>query len=144
MLKLPQVELSKADKIRLLERFYNLLETKQKKVFDEIQDIINENIKKSSKKDSNALYMFASYLNKSFEESKESVNKYCKAIMKFLNDDKKIDWDYVESQNSKNDAIVSINEDIDPNVLNSCSKILERLAIDTSCIIDNFKMTIKD
>lgn len=88
--------------------------------------------------------MFASYLNKSFEESKESVNKYCKAIMKFLNDDKKIDWDYVESQNSKNDAIVSINEDIDPNVLNSCSKILERLAIDTSCIIDNFKMTIKD
>lgn len=39
MLKLPQVELSKADKIRLLKSFYNALENTRKIYLNEIQSL---------------------------------------------------------------------------------------------------------
>ena len=42
MLKLPQVELSKADKIRLLESFYNALENTRKIYLNEIQSLVKE------------------------------------------------------------------------------------------------------
>ena len=42
MLKLPQVELIKADKIRLLESFYNALENTRKIYLNEIQSLVKE------------------------------------------------------------------------------------------------------
>lgn len=47
MLKLPQVELSKADKIRLLESFYNALENTRKIYLNEIQSLVKEMLTKS-------------------------------------------------------------------------------------------------
>ena len=47
MLKSPQVELSKADKIRLLESFYNALENTRKIYLNEIQSLVKEMLTKS-------------------------------------------------------------------------------------------------
>lgn len=136
MLKLPQVELSKADKIRLLESFYNTLENTRKIYLNEIQSLVKEMRTKSIDLGNFMVYVCVVFTNyrRAIYEGYENGVAYLERYGEF-------DWEsciFKEMQDIEK-IMSQVSANISPDDYNALVKVLKEWQTENNRLVNEFK-----
>lgn len=135
MLKLPQVELSKADKIKLLESFYNALENTRKIYLNEIQGIVKEMLTKSINLGNFMISVCGVFVN-----SRRAIYEGYKNTITYLERYEEFDLDtciFKEMQNTEK-IMSAVSANISPDDYNALVKVLKEWETENNYLVNRF------
>lgn len=139
MLKLSQVntrELNKADKIKLLECFYNALESTRKTYHNEIQSLVKEMLTKSIDLGNFMVSVCGAFMN----SRRDIYEGYQNAIAN-LERYGEFDWDiciFKEMQNIEK-IMSAVSANISPDDYNALAKVLKEWQTKNNYLVNEFK-----
>lgn len=136
MLKLPQVELSKADKIKLLKSFYNALENTRKIYLNETQSLVKEMLTKSIDLGNFMVSVCGVFTNyrRAIYEGYENGVAHLERYGEF-------DWEsciFKEMQNIEK-IMSEVSANISPDDYNVLAKVLKEWETENNHLVNEFK-----
>lgn len=139
MLGLPQIdtrELSKADKIKLLEDFYNALESTRKIYHNEIQSLVKEMLTKSIN-----LGNFMVSVCEAFTNSRRAIYEGYQNAIANLERYGEFDWDtcIFKEMNNIEKIMSEVSANISFDDYNALAKVLKEWETKNNYLVNEFK-----